>query len=67
MKKLLFVVSLLAIMGCGIENRKPMSNEEIIAEVKFCEENGLCADVLVGGWEHERRVVICKPCEDKKE
>jgi uncharacterized lipoprotein YajG len=60
MKKLIVLVAALMLFGCA-----KMSNQEIINQTKFCEENGLEAKVLVNGWTNEIVKVQCFPKKSK--
>lgn len=58
MKKLILLASILILVGGGCT---PMTNQEIVAETKFCEDNGMKAVVghifPIGGIE----TVTCYP------
>jgi len=60
MKKFIILpIVVLLLSGCGFPKREPMTNEEIIAEVKKCEEAGLGASMYSQGYSDATALVQC--------
>ena len=48
---------LLLLAGC---DQTPMTNEQIVAAVKYCTDNGLRSAQLMGGWAMKTVYVECR-------
>ena len=57
MKKIIFTLAILMLAGC----QESMTNEQIIAEVKKCEQAGLRAKLFFIGYGDIPKKVVCKP------
>ena len=49
----------LTLMGCG--TGRPMTNQEIVREVKYCRENGLKARYTQNAWTWDVTAIHCIP------
>lgn len=56
-RRILFLTAVLGLAGCD----QPMTNDQIIAETKKCEDAGLDVSVGVDGWNWNITHITCVP------
>lgn len=57
--RVLLLITAAFLAGCVSPDIEPLSNQEIIKQVKLCRENGMGAALLISSW--TGRVTACRP------
>lgn len=60
MRALVLIVALL-LAGCVGPTLEPLTNQQIVEQVRLCRENGLRAVLITNSWTGRAGAVECRP------